>query len=906
MKKIFKLTVIFVLSILATLSFVACKKDMSEVLCVHKWVETNTVIGTCSVEGKKDYKCLKCDETRSESMGFGEHTTEQVFDGEYHWQVNTCEHENTPEKIAHSLTDGVCECGFYSIDKIVENYNALTVFQQDTNIRVEIDVDGEIYFNLDFKDNVMKAEGREMAIRYIVFEDGYLYGCNLENEWSKMQATELFGNEIKLVNIFTEMLHVNPIVNLLDIDFNWIENNKWEGVFEGGGAEGKLTVSVDNGKIKQIDLVRFDSNVDNLLNLTFSYGTAEVGEVPEIDYDNVNGGGNTDGPDSPNYTFEQIVDKFGELYIFGSDLNLVMTNQSDYGYGVDIGTTGYFKNDVFYLEPMFYLNEDSIAVTGGRWIIFDGSYVYFADKDYKLVGNSELREFAKTHTNQEVMDYINDIPFDWKRFTLEEFADYVSCDDPQKIHFFPAVNYGPTIKDILGDGIEYEYLGDNTWQGFGDVLNSTNMEISVTADEYGRITKIEHYQNGKFLSRFIYEYDNAQLPELPDYKQSDEISFEQILESYNELKVFENGQNYTVSIRMEDDEEDLAIFIVEDDVVKAEVYESGICYMLIEGNIVYMSNNERWQKGDKDEFFAETFGDKGNTIGGLIEYLYFYDDTLILPEVDYEKVDINQWACELNEKDLKVVVFIENGKVKRVEHFKNSNGERLWAFNFTYGDADAGEVPTPDYENAEEMFHPSNTPIDQNLVEILNNMDNIKAFDEDNNIKFKDYFYENSEWLLTEQRWIKGNYIYSPEFLWDDGVSSMHVWEAWLILDGDKVYFGNNSENSELLFNQFNAQDFANAMFESDSIEDAKLMSGGVLRSVRSFIHYDQEGVEYTKIEDNKWQSTVDGEIITVTVENEMVVEILYVEEDTNEPIEKIVFEYGTVELPEIPDYKTE
>ena len=80
-----------------------------------------------------------------------------------------------------------------------------------------------------------------------------------------------------------------------------------------------------------------------------------------------------------------------------------------------------------------------------------------------------------------------------------------------------------------------------------------------------------------------------------------------------------------------------------------------------------------------------------------------------------------------------------------------------------------------------------------------------------------------------------------------------------------------------------------------------------LIRSVRSFIHYDYEGVEYTQIDENKWQSgDIDGEIITVTVENGMVTEILYEDTATGDPIRKRVFEYGMVELPEIPDYKAE
>ena len=107
MNKILKVVLAFVLLTASATSMLACSNE-----CSHDWVETNRVEGTCALEGKIDYKCSKCEQTKSENTGFGEHAGNVVFDGTHHWKENTCEHGGATEKVAHDLKDGVCECGF--------------------------------------------------------------------------------------------------------------------------------------------------------------------------------------------------------------------------------------------------------------------------------------------------------------------------------------------------------------------------------------------------------------------------------------------------------------------------------------------------------------------------------------------------------------------------------------------------------------------------------------------------------------------------------------------------------------------------------------------------------------------------------------------------------------------------
>ena len=705
MKKLFKVMAVFVFATSAILNLVACNNQTGGSVnpCVHEWVVANTVVGTCSVEGKEEYECKKCDETKTESTGFGAHTTEQIFDGEYHWQVNTCEHENTPEKIAHSLTDGVCECGFYSIDKIVENYNALTVFEQDTNIHVEIDVDGEREFVLDFKDNVMKANN-DNSFLYMIYEDGYLYQTYDGDAWRKVQASEFFGNEIKLVDVFAEMIYINPIISTLDVDFNWVESNKWEANFEGGGAKGKLTVITENGMVKKIDAKRVDSTVDNLLAITLSYGTADVGEVPEIDYDSVNGGGNADGPSDSN-SIEEIIQNYNNLKVFeqGTDIRVEIGNEQGREFVLD------FKDNI-----MKGYNGESFA-----YVIYEDGYLY---ESYE--GST-----------------------DWGRISVDEFFE--------------------------GEMLFVEFLGKMLSAGVDSMLNLSGMEFAM--------------------------------------------------------------------------------------------------------------------------------------------------------------VENNKWEAIVADGEGKIVVSVDDGMVSSIDFISlDSEHSSIFTFTFSYGTADVSGVPEIDYDNVNDGGNTDPDVTNHALERTFDNMDKIILFDENNNVKFESYAYENSQWVLDQTILTKGNYLHVPPYFWSDGGSTILTYNTWFILDGDKVYCGTNKENltgqyveqyyaenglektlellqkAELSFQVFTVKEFAQEWAGSDSLEEVQLF-GDLFRSARSFLYYDSEGVEYTQIDENKWQSNdVYGEIITVTIHNGFFAEIVYEDADTGRPLQKRVFEYGTVELPEIPDYKAE
>ena len=505
------------------------------------------------------------------------------------------------------------------------------------------------------------------------------------------------------------------------------------------------------------------------------------------------------------------------------------------------------------------------------------------------------------------------------------------------------------LKNILqlsADG--YVSDGDNKWV---KEVSENNERIIVTAKN-GKLDTMECYINQKLVQKFVLTYGSANLSNMPEVDRENAVEpdggpgpssfpLEVIRANYNNLKVFEQGQNYRVVFTGHEQVEGFVYgtitFDVVDNVVKATISESGTIYMLIEDDTFYMLQGTRWGKAEKDKALETIFGTNPKTIGSLIESLYQFEGFGVFPVENYENIGNNIYTANLTSKGFKVNVKAgSNAEVLLIEFYSLNNNKKILSFDFMYGSADVGIVPTPD-PNAGDLFGGGNTDAPSRphtLESAIEKMSAIKAFDESNNLRVKDMIYVDGEWISCEERWGVGNIIYSPSRAFVDNGSSIFSCESWVIFDGEDVHVGLSWENIykdypdglHEFYNK-NGREATIALIKSYPLvwqtitieEFIEEFGSGNEQSINEVLFYDDgiwdnpyedlriyEGVNYTQISQNQYVSDreYDGNIITVTIsDNGYISEILYCDANTGEPKWKYVYEFGNVELPEIPNY---
>ena len=102
-------------------------------------------------------------------------------------------------------------------------------------------------------------------------------------------------------------------------------------------------------------------------------------------------------------------------------------------------------------------------------------------------------------------------------------------------------------------------------------------------------------------------------------------------------------------------------------------------------------------------------------------------------------------------------------------------------------------------------------------------------------------------------------------------------------------------------------QDFAQNFDDKgqQSLDDYNFFDGAVWERAIDTLKISY-GAEYHKVGDYVWESDyLEGYFITATVnENGYLSEVVYTDANTNKPVQKYVYQYGGVVLPELPDYK--
>jgi hypothetical protein len=128
----------------------------------------------------------------------------------------------------------------------------------------------------------------------------------------------------------------------------------------------------------------------------------------------------------------------------------------------------------------------------------------------------------------------------------------------------------------------------------------------------------------------------------------------------------------------------------------------------------------------------------------------------------------------------------------------------------------------------------------------------------------------------------------------------------WVIYFENTIYVSRKIEGS-LNWTVMTEQEFIGVFGSNNDsvISDIEFFDGGCWKSVVNSLNIDK-GLTYYQIDVNKYESdnSYDGNIITVTIsDNGYISEILYCDANTGEPKWKYVYEFGNVELPEIPNY---
>lgn len=273
MNKILKVGLAVALALVCVMGAVACDGG-----CAHDWVEVNSVESTCTVEGKKEYECSKCGETKTDNLGFGEHTGKWAYDGEKHWKENTCEHEVAVEKQDHVLTDGACACGYYSVEKVLEHYNGLEILKDGVNVSMNITVmDKKLKKHTteaDFKDNVIKMDYGRNSLHFTIRdgEKDYVYDYV---KWTS-HNTSIFGSN------FAQYLNAifGTDKGLIDSveGYKFLSEGKWQKI-----VEGDIVVLEKDGEGRVLKVeVRDVMQEEPYLSYTIEYGNADVGDVPVI------------------------------------------------------------------------------------------------------------------------------------------------------------------------------------------------------------------------------------------------------------------------------------------------------------------------------------------------------------------------------------------------------------------------------------------------------------------------------------------------------------------------------------------------------------------------------------------------------------------------------------------------
>ena len=139
MKKFILKSCLMLFCTVLLLNFVACQPPEEGEVCNHTWTLTSSVQATCTIEGKEEYVCDKCGQTKTENLGIGDHTGEWKFDLTHHWKEYNCEHKDSlnVNKEEHDHLDGYCsKCSFFTFDKILKNMDELYVFCDDVNLKL--------------------------------------------------------------------------------------------------------------------------------------------------------------------------------------------------------------------------------------------------------------------------------------------------------------------------------------------------------------------------------------------------------------------------------------------------------------------------------------------------------------------------------------------------------------------------------------------------------------------------------------------------------------------------------------------------------------------------------------------------------------------------------------------------
>ncbi len=936
MNRLLKLVFATVLAATSVVGFVACNNALDgEVSCEHDWVVTQTVEGTCTLEGKIDYKCSKCEEKKSEKTGLGDHAGSVVFDGTHHWTEYTCEHEVSVEKTAHQFNDGVCECGFYSIDKIIENYNAMPVLEDGVNLTVTAkefwSETPDTVVTMNFKDNAAKVVVSELKksnvdISYeekvIMVRDGdFVYVTNNGNPWRKWDIDLAFGGkDVTLVNFFAHSGLGLDFLDLNGINFNYVEDDKWESE-EIAGLSEKLVLKTKDGVITSIECVFPDSDEQVVLEIIFTSGTADVGEIPEIDEDNVIEGGTTDGPSRPEtpgaYTFDEVLDNHSQLKLFenGQDFSVAIT-MHDYD---GRGTVSFHVKDNFFRG----VNPDGFSI----YMILEGNTVYAFQGSWFKADKDE--------------------------FFSEDYAGTNHIDN-----FISFLVFGGGYEIIYDT--DYIETGDNEWTG---EIADKDLKVVVTAKD-GKVIKVEQYllSTGQNIQSISFSYGDADLGDVPtpDYENAKDMfnpsapryTFEEIIEKVENLYAFNGNINLSVTQSTYEDLE--ATVHIKDNVIymppmykrideNSSFYNCGQWY-IYDGGYVYhaekhssKSFDESYTEQDVLDYFETlpyawkkyTLEEYAVRVGAndpqKIHFMQAANNGmsmrafLMYDVIDYEYVDLpdmNVWrgSGEILGTNMDIVVSADaEGRMEYIRWTRD--GEFIMAMAFGYGEAQIPEIP--DYKAGATIY------------DVVENMNAISAFDKENNLKVVDFDYINGEWVRLEERWGKGNVIYSPAYIDDDGEGV--VYETWMIYEDGKVYFGNNSQSfneacpnlyeyvrthghqaalellrsCEISWRVMNEQEFINSWeLDFDSVDELPFFDGTIWKSAeRALLMH--EGARFYEAENGVWKSfsLVGSTYVTAKVENGYITEIVY-ENNNHEPISKYVYEYGTTVLPEMPDYK--
>lgn len=930
MNKLLKLVFATVLAATAVVGFTACNDAPSgTVSCEHDWVVTQTVEGTCTLEGKIDYKCSKCEQTKSEKTGLGDHIGSVVFDGTHHWVEYTCEHEVAIEKAEHQFEEGVCECGFYSIDKIIKNYNAMPVLEDGVNFSVLFKhfngASLETVVTMDFKDEAAKVNILEEEKVVMVRDGDFMYVTNVTNNgnpWLKWDIDLAFGgkNPAFINFIVHSGLEVEEIMSLKGVAFTYVEEGEWESE-EIADGEGKIVVSTADGLVTSIEFISLYLDGQVVQEVSFSYGTANVGEIPEINEDNVIEGGTSDGPSNPEtpdeYTFDDVLDNYNQLKLFenGQDFSVTITMHDYDGRGT-----------------VYFYVKDKVL----RGIKPDGESMYMileGDTIYALQGS-------------------------WSKADKDEFFSETFAGTNHIDNFISFLVFGGGYEIIYDT--HYVETGDNEWTG---EIADKDLKIVVTAKD-GKVIKVEQYliSTGYNIQTISFSYGDADLGNVPtpDYENAKDMfnpsapryTLEEIIEKVENLYAFNGNINLSVTQATYEDIE--ATVHIKDNVIymppmykridaNSSYFNCGQWY-IYDGGYVY--HGEKNPSKSFDESYTEqevldyyetlpyawkryTLEEYATRVGASDpQKIHFMQaanngmsmkDFLAYDVIDYEYVDLpdmNVWrgSGEILGTNMDIVVSADSEG--RIEYIRwTRDGEFMMAMAFGYGEAQIPKLP--DYKAGATIY------------DVVENMNAISAFDKVNNLKVVDYDYINGEWVRLEERWGKGNVIYSPAYIDDDGEGI--VYETWIIFEDGKVYFGNNSQSfneacpslyeyvrthghqaalellrsCEVSWRVMNEQEFINAWeLDFDSVNDLPFFDGTIWKSAeRALLMH--EGAKFYEDEKGVWKSfsLVGSTYVTAKVENGYITEIIY-EDYMHRPISKYVYEYGTTILPQIPDYK--